>query len=118
MDLPTSMTVHTNNVAREQLPVHQPHRRRPRQPTGVSTAWTGLASHGWRSLASSHLGLPHERWRHPRPVPASSPSQGSQWRRKPVTPARAAGITQHAWMLQERLSYRVPAWFLDSRQAI
>lgn len=33
-----------------------------------------------------------------------------QWR--PVTPAMAAGMTDHVWMTAELLSYRVPADFI------
>jgi len=34
-----------------------------------------------------------------------------QW--QPVTPAMAAGLTDHVWTMEELLSYRVPPDFRD-----
>jgi len=48
-------------------------------------------------------------------LPAPEPTRGSgsprKWR--PVTPAMAAGMTDHVWTTNELLSYRVSAAFLD-----
>ena len=35
----------------------------------------------------------------------------TQW--PPVTPARAAGLTDHGWTMEELLRYRVPPDFRD-----
>ena len=36
----------------------------------------------------------------------------------PVTPAMAAGLTDHVWTTSELLSYRVPPVFLDNIEQI
>jgi hypothetical protein len=115
---PTSTTVHTSDVAREHLPLRQHNRRLTRKTHGVRKELTGLETQLWLSLASEHLVLPHESLRQPLPIPEPTRGQGSKRRGKPVTPARAAGITEHVWTTQERLSYRVPAFFLDRRPAV
>src|SRR6266536_14415 len=54
--------------------------------------------------------LPHASLRQPLLVPEPTKGSGSakQWR--PCTPAMAAGLTDHVWMLKEVLFYRVPPW--------
>jgi hypothetical protein len=54
--------------------------------------------------------LPHVSLRQPLPVPESTNGNGStkQWRQ--CTPAMAAGLTDHVWMLREVLLFRVPPW--------
>jgi IS1 family transposase len=54
--------------------------------------------------------LPHASVRQPLLVPEPTKGSGSakQWR--PVTPAMAAGLTDHVWSLKEVLLFRVPPW--------
>jgi IS1 family transposase len=54
--------------------------------------------------------LPHASLRQPVSVPVSTNNTGSakQWR--PLTPAMAAGLTDHVWSLREVLLFRVPPW--------
>jgi len=72
----------------------------------------------WLSLAYSYVVRPHESLRQPLEAPEPTRGQGSPRRWKPVTPAMAAGITEHIWTTQEFLSYRVPVSFLDRLQAL
>lgn len=115
--LPTSTTVNTSDVEREHLTWRQHNRRLTRKTNGFSKELTWLEKQLWLSLAYYHLVLPHESLRLPLPVPEPTRGQGSKRRWKPVTPALAAGITEHVWTTQELLSYRVPAFFLDRRHA-
>lgn len=48
------------------------------------------------------------------------PTRGSGSARAwcPITPAMAAGMTDHVWTMTELLSYRVPAEFLDQVHTI
>jgi IS1 family transposase len=54
--------------------------------------------------------LPHSSLRQALPEPMPTPGRGSakQWR--PLTPAMAAGLTDHVWSLREVLLFRVPPW--------
>jgi hypothetical protein len=54
--------------------------------------------------------LPHASLRQPLPVPEPTCGTGSARLWQPRTPAMAAGVTDHAWTLQEVLLYRVPPW--------
>ena len=53
-------------------------------------------------------------------LPTREPTRGSgsprKWR--PVTPAMAAGRTDHLWTTAELLSYRVPVSFLNTLDTI
>ena len=48
-------------------------------------------------------------------IRAPQPTRGSGSRKKwqSVTPAMVAGLTDHAWTMEELLSYRVPPDFRD-----
>jgi IS1 family transposase len=114
--LPTSTTVNTSDVERENLTLRQHNRRLTRKTNGFSKELTWLEKQLWLSLAYYHLVLPHESLRRCLLTPESTRGQGSKRHWKPVTPAMAARITDHVWTTQELLSYRVPAAFLDKLQ--
>jgi hypothetical protein len=114
--LPTSTTVNTSYVEREHLTLRQHNRRLTRKTNGLSRELTWLEQQLWLSLSYDHLVLPHESLRRRLLAPESTRGQGSKRHWKPVTPAMAAGITDHVWTTQELLSYRVPAAFLDKLQ--
>ena len=107
------MTVNTSDVERENLTLRQHNRRLPRKTNAFSKELPWLEKQLWLSLAYSHLVLPHESLRQSLEAPEPPRGQGSQRRWKPVTPAMAAGITDHIWTTPELLSYRVPVSFLD-----
>jgi IS1 family transposase len=54
--------------------------------------------------------LPHASLRQPlaEPVPTNGTGSAKVWR--PCTPAIAAGLTDHVWLLREVLLFRVPPW--------
>jgi IS1 family transposase len=114
--LPTSTTVNTSYVERENLTLRQHNRRLTRKTHGFRKELTWLEKQLWLSWSYYHLVLPHESLRRRLLAPESTRGQGSKRHWKPVTPAMAAGITAHVWTTQERLSYRVPAAFLDKLQ--
>jgi len=84
-----------------------------RRTNGFSKDLTWFEKQLWVFLAYYHLVLPHKRLQEPLPTPEPTRGCGSprQWR--PVTPAMAAGMTDHIWTTNELLSYRVSAAFLD-----
>ncbi len=57
--------------------------------------------------------LPHQSLREQLAVAQPTRGAGSPRRWEEVTPAMAAGITDHVWTTRELLSYRVPVEFLD-----
>jgi hypothetical protein len=111
--LPTSMSINTSYVERENLTLRQHNRRLTRKTNGFSKELSWLEKQLWLSFAYYHLVLPHEGLRQPLPAPELTRGQGSKRRGKPVTPAMAAGMTDHVWTTEALLSYRVPASFLD-----
>jgi hypothetical protein len=81
---------------------------------------TWLEKHLWLSLAYYHFVLPHESLRRLLPQPHPTRGSGSSKKWQPVTPAMAAGLTDHLWTMEELLSYRVPPDFrhrLDQQTA-
>jgi IS1 family transposase len=110
---PVSHAVNTSFVERDNLTQRQHSRRLTRRTNGFSKAWSWLDRQLWLSLAYYHFVLPHDSLRQPLPVPEPTRGAGSLRRWDPVTPAMAAGITDHVWSVRELLSYRVPAPFLD-----
>jgi IS1 family transposase len=54
--------------------------------------------------------LPHVSLRQALPQPEPTHGTGSAKRRRPWTPAMAAGLTDHVWTLREVLLFRVPPW--------
>src|SRR5215831_10630260 len=78
-----------------------------------------LEKHLWLSLAYYHFVLVHDSLSQRLSAPQPTRGSGSPKRWQPITPAMAAGITDHVWTMEELLSYRVPPDFRDQldRQA-
>lgn len=108
-----SATVNTSFVERDNLTLRQSNRRLTRRSNGFSKELPWFEKQMWLSLAYYHLVLPHHSLRQPIPTPEPTRGSGSYRRWRPVTPAMAAGITDHVWSTAELLSYRPPASFLE-----
>jgi hypothetical protein len=72
----------------------------------------------WLTLACYHFCLPHQSLRTELPRPEGTRGSGSPRKWRLVTPAMAAGMTDHIWSTSELLGYRVAATFLDTLEAI
>ena len=70
-----------------------------------------MEKHLWLTFAYYHFVLPHAGLRQPLSKPQPTRGMGSPKRWQPITPAVAAGITDHVWTMEELLSYRVPPRF-------
>jgi len=110
---PVSKTINTSFVERDNLTQRQENRRLTRRTNGFSKEITGLEAQLWLSLAYYHFVLPHQGLRQELPQLEPTRGRGSPRRWRPITPAMAAGITDHVWTTAELLSYRLPALFLD-----
>lgn len=110
----SSTTINTSFVERENLMLRQHNRRLTRKTLGFTKEHPWLEKQLWLSLAYYHLVLPHSSLR--KELLCPEPTYGNRTPRKwqPVTPAMAAGLTDHVWTTAELLSYRVPAPFLDT----
>ena len=101
--------INTSGVERNHLTVRQHARRMGRQVNAFSKALDSVAYQRTRAFTYDHFVVPHHslRQRFPRPLPTKG-GNGSpkQWR--PVTPAMAAGVTDHVWTMDKLLSFRVP----------
>jgi IS1 family transposase len=111
--LPTSATINTSFVARENLALRQHNRRLTRKTTAFSKEFPWLEKQLWLSLAYTHLVLPHDSLGHELAMGEPTRGTGSPRRWQPRTPAMAAGLTDHVWTTDKLLSYRVPAPFID-----
>jgi hypothetical protein len=105
---PVRQTITTSFVARNNLTCRQCHGRLSRKVRRFSQDLTWREQHLWLSLAYDHFVLPHDslRQRLSEPQPTRGSGSPKQW--QPVTPAMAAGLTDHVWTMEELLSYRVP----------
>jgi IS1 family transposase len=110
---PVSEMINTSFVERGNLSIRQSNRRLTRRSNGFSKDITWFEKQLWLSLAYYHFVLPHLSLRRSLPEPRPTRGSGSCQLWQPVTPAMAAGITDHVWTTAELLSYRVPAQFLD-----
>jgi len=116
--LATSTTINTSFVERENFTLRQHNRRLTRKTSGFSKELPWLEKHLWLTLAYYHLVLPHESLRQHLDVPEPTRGGGSARRWRPITPAMAAGMTDHIWTTTELLSYRVPASFVDTLHTV
>jgi len=106
---PVSTTISTYGVERNNLTVRQHSRRMGRKVNAFSKDHDYLEHQLTLAFAYYHFVVPHRslRQRLPRPVPTKGPrATYKKW--KPVTPAMAAGRTDHVWSMDELLSFRVP----------
>ncbi len=110
---PVSATINTSSVERDNLTQRQSNRRLTRRTNGFSKDLAWFEKQLWLSLAYYHFVLPHHSLRQPLDIPEPTRGTGTPRRWKAITPAMAAGITDHVWTTAEILSYRVPAQFLD-----
>src|SRR5262249_3139128 len=115
---PVSATINTSFVERDNLTQRQSNRRLTRRTNGVSKDLTWFEKQLWLSLAYYHLVLPHQGLRERLPTPEPTRGVGSPRLWRPVTPAMAAGLTDHVWTTEELLAYRVPVKFLDPLRTI
>jgi hypothetical protein len=113
-----SDTVNTSFVERDNLSQRQSNRRLTRRTNGFSKEIIWFEKQLWLSTAYYHFVLPHHSLRQRLETPEPTRGTGSLKKWKPVTPAMAAGITDHVWTTTELLSYRVPAHFLDQLSTI
>ena len=111
---PVSYTINTSFVERDNLTLRQSNRRLTRKTNGFSKEISGLEKQLWVSLAYYHFVLPHQSLRVPLEAPIPTRGSGSEKRYSAVTPAMAAGLTDHIWSTSELLSYRVPVDFLNT----
>lgn len=109
----TSTTINTSFVERDNLSWRTHNRRLTRKALGFAKEIGWLEMQLWLSLAYYHLCLPHLSLREELATPEPTRGNGSARRWREVTPAMAAGITDHVWTTEELLSFRPPVTFLD-----
>lgn len=113
-----SRTVNTSFVERDNLTLRQGNRRLTRKTNGFTKEVPWLEKQLWLSLAYYHFVLPHQSLRRLLPEAIATRGTGTEKRWEAVTPAMAAGLTDHVWTTAELLSYRVPAQFLDNLEQL
>ncbi len=108
-DSPVSRVINTSGVERNNLTIRQHSRRLTRKVNAFSKDRDYLEHQLTLAFAYYHFVVPHRglRERLPKPMPTKGPDATfKKW--KPVTPAMAAGLTDHIWSMDELLSFRVP----------
>jgi hypothetical protein len=105
---PVSRTINTYGVERNNLTVRQHARRLGRKVNAFSKEPDYLGHQLTLAFAYYHFVVPHRslRQRLPHSLPTKG-RNGSRKKWKPVTPAMAAGLTDHVWTMDELLSFRV-----------
>lgn len=106
---PVSHTINTYGVERNHLTIRQHSRRLTRKVNAFSKDRAYLEHQLTLAFAYYHFVIPHRglRQRLPMPMPTKGP-QATFKKWKDVTPAMAAGLTDHVWTMDELLSFRVP----------
>ena len=99
----------TIRVERNNLTIRQHTRRMGRKVHAFSKAPDCLEHQLTLAFAYYHFVVPHRglRQRLACPLPTKG-DKGSYKKWKSVTPAMAAGVTDHVWTMDELLSFRVP----------
>ena len=106
---PVSRAINTYGVERNNLTVRQHARRLGRKVNAFSKEPDYLEHQLTLAFAYYHFVVPHRSLRQRLPYPLPTKGQkGSRKKWKPVTPAMAAGLTDHVWTMDELLSFRVP----------
>lgn len=113
-----SHTINTSFVERNNLTQRQSNRRLTRKTNGFSKELNWFEKQLWLSLAYYHLVVPHKSLRQKLETPESTRGSGSKKKWKPVTPAMAAGITDHVWNIKELLSYRIYPYQIKDMEKI
>jgi IS1 family transposase len=106
---PVSSTINTYGVERNNLTIRQHSRRMGRKVNAFSKERDYLEHQLTVAFAYYHFVIPHRglRQRLSKPMPTKGPhASHKKW--KVVTPAMAAGLTDHVWSMDELLSFRVP----------
>ncbi len=106
---PVSQAINTYGVERNNLTVRQHSRRMGRKVNAFSKAPDYLEHQLTLAFAYYHFVIPHRglRERLPQPLPTKG-RKGTLKKWRSVTPAMAAGFTDHVWTMDELLSFRVP----------
>ena len=108
---PVSATINTYGVEHNNLTVRQHSRRMGRKVNAFSKDPDYLEYQLTLAFVrfAYHFVVPHRglRQRLPRALPTKG-RKGSYKKWRPVTPAMAAGLTDHVWTMDELLSFRVP----------
>lgn len=106
---PVSSQISTYGVERNNLTVRQHSRRLSRKVNAFSKAHRYLNYQLALAFAYYHFCCPHRglRRRFHTPLPTKN-GYGSPKKWQPVTPAMAAGLTDHVWTIDELLSFRIP----------
>ncbi len=107
-DSPVSTAINTYGVERNNLTVRQHSRRLGRKVNAFSKDRDYLEHQLTLAFAYYHFVIPHQglRQRLSEPIPTKGP-QATYKKWKQVTPAMAAGLTDHVWTMDELLSFRV-----------
>lgn len=92
---PVSTTINTSFVERDNLRWRTRNRRLTRKTLGFSKHLGWLETQLWLSMAYYHLCLPHLSLREALAIPHRTRGEGSLRKWRDVTPAMAAGITDH-----------------------
>src|SRR5712692_6384671 len=106
-----SQTINTSLVERNNLTCRQCNGRLSPKVLSFSKDLTWLEKQLWLSLAYYHFVLPHDSLSQRLSVPQPTRGSGSPKKWQLVTPAMAAGLTDHVCTMVELLSYRVPPDF-------
>ena len=106
---PVSSTVSTYGVERNNLTIRQHSRRLGRKVNAFSKTHRYLDYQLALSFAYYHFCRPHQGLRRKlnQPLPTKN-GYGSPKKWQQVTPAMAAGLTDHVWTIDEMLSFHVP----------
>jgi IS1 family transposase/transposase-like protein len=106
---PVSYTINTYGVERHNLTLRQHSHRLGREVNAFSKDPDYLEQQLTLAFVYYHFVVPHRslRQRLPRPLPTKG-CHGSYKKWKAVTPAMAAGATDHVWTMAELLSFRMP----------
>jgi IS1 family transposase len=106
---PVSRAINTYGVERNNLTIRQHSRRMSRKVNAFSKDPDYLEHQLTLAFAYYHFVIPHRglRQRLPHAMPTKG-RKGSYKKWKQVTPAMAAGLTDHVWTMDELLSFRVP----------